>query len=90
MTTSKGLEIGLSFAVYKHNTPYIPVEPIYTEYWNIGDNSIVYNSELGAITKALEYTSEIAKEEVHFNVFIDNQAGILRLKTPLDKPGQNC
>ena len=87
MTTSKGLEIDLSFAVYKHNTPYIPVEPIYTEYWNLGNNSIVYNSELEAITKALEYTSDIAKEEVHFNIFTDNQAGILRLKIPLDKPG---
>src|SRR6201747_1541725 len=90
MTTSKGLEIGLSFAVYKHNTPYIPVEPIYTEYWNLGDNSIVYNSELEAVTKALEYASDIAKEGVHFNIFTDNQAGILRLKTPSDKPGQNC
>src|ERR1700710_1175653 len=90
MTTIKGLEIGLSFAVYKHNTPYIPVEPIYTEYWNIGDNSIVYNSELEAVTRALEYTSDIAKEEIHFNIFSNNQAGILRLKTPSDKPGQNC
>src|ERR1700710_2573116 len=90
MTTSKGLEIGLSFAVYKHNTPYIPVEPIYTEYWNLGDNSIVYNSELEAVTKALEYASDIAKEGVHFNIFTDNQAGILRIKTPSDKPGQNC
>jgi len=89
MTTIKGLEIGLSFAVYKYNTPYILVEPSYTEYWNIGDNSIVYNSELEAITKALEYTSDIAKEGIYFNIFIDNQASILRIKTPLDKPGQN-
>ena len=88
MTTIKGLETGFSFAVYKHNIPYIPVEPSYTEYWNIG-NSIVYNSELEAITKALEYTSDIAKEGVHFNIFTDNQASILRLKIPLDKPGQN-
>src|ERR1700710_716231 len=90
MTTSKGLKIGLSFTVYKYNTPYIPVEPIYTEYWNIGNNSIVYNSELETITKALEYASDIAKEGVHFNIFTDNQAGILRLKIPSDKPGQNC
>src|SRR6201747_1321446 len=90
MTTSKGLEIGLSFTVYKHNTSYIPVKPIYTEYWNMGDNSIVYNSELEAVTRALEHASDIAKEGVHFNIFSDNQAGILRLKTPLDKPGQNC
>src|ERR1700710_229020 len=32
MTISKRLKIGLSFAVYKHNTSYILVEPIYTEY----------------------------------------------------------
>ena len=72
MTTIKGLEIGLSFAVYKHNTPYILVEPSYTKYQNIGDNSIVYNSELEAITKTLEYTNDIAKEGVYFNIFIDN------------------
>ena len=84
MTTIKGLETGFSFAVYKHNIPYIPVEPSYTEYWNIG-NSIVYNSELETVTTALEYASDIAKEGVYFNVFIDNQASILRIKTPLDK-----
>src|SRR6201747_180477 len=90
MTTIKGLETGFSFAIYKHNIPYILVEPSYTEYWNTGDNSIVYNSELEAVTKALEYASDIAKEGVHFNIFTDNQAGILRLKTLSDKPGQNC
>ena len=87
MTTIKGLETGLSFTIYKHNTPYILVEPSYTKYQNIEDNSIVYNSELETITKTLEYTSNIAKEKVYFNIFIDNQASILRLKTPLDKLG---
>src|ERR1700709_1463092 len=90
MTTIKGLETGFSFAVYKHNIPYIPVEPSYIEYWNTGDNSIVYNSELEAVTKALEYASDIAKEGVHFNIFTDNQASILRLNKALDKAGQNC
>ena len=87
--TPEGLGIGLGYAVYKHDTPIIPVEPVYSELWNIGDNSIVYNGELEAVTKALEYACEIAKEGDHFNIFTDNQAGILRLKTPSDNPGQS-
>ncbi len=31
----------------------------------------------------------MAKEGDHFNIFTDNQAGILRLKTPSDRPGQS-
>jgi ribonuclease HI len=86
---ANGLGVGFSFVVYKHNTPYIPLKPIYSEYGNIGDCNIAYNGELEAITKALEYASNIALEGDHFNIFSDNQAGILRLKTPSDKPGQN-
>jgi RNase H len=86
---TKGLDIGLAFTVYKHNIPYIPIVPKYSEFWNIGNSAIVYNGELEAITKALEYASDIAKIGDHFNIFTDNQAGILRLKTPSDKPGQN-
>jgi hypothetical protein len=71
-----GLGIGFGFAVYKHNLNYIPIEPIYREYWNIGNRTIVYNGELEGVTKAIEYASEIAKEGENFNIFIDNQAGI--------------
>jgi hypothetical protein len=68
---------------------HIPLEPIYKEFWNIGSRAIVYNRELKGVTKAIEYASNIAKEGEHFNIFIDNQAGILRLKTLSDKPGQS-
>jgi ribonuclease HI len=85
----EGLGIGLGFAVYNHNIPHIPVQPTHTESWSIGDQAIVYNSEVEAVSQALEYASDIAKEGDHFNVFTDNQAGILRLKTPSDKPGQS-
>ena len=47
-----------------------------------------YSNKCSVVSyKALEYASDIAKEGVHFNIFTDNQAGILRLKIPLDKPG---
>jgi hypothetical protein len=83
------LGIGFGFAIYNHISPSIPLEPSYREYWNIGNRAIVYNGELEAVTKAIEYASEIAKEGEHFDIFIDNQASILRLKTPSDKPGQS-
>ena len=70
--TLQGLGIGLGFAVYNHNIFNILIIPIYIEYWNIGDKSIVYNGELEAVTKALEYSSDIAKEGEYFNVFTDN------------------
>jgi hypothetical protein len=84
-----GLGIGFGFAVYNHISPSIPLEPIYREYWNIRNRAIVYNGELEAVIKAIEYASEIAKEGEHFDIFTDNQASILRLKTPSDKPGQS-
>jgi hypothetical protein len=85
--TEKGLGIGFGFAVYNYIIPSIPLEPIYREFWNIGNRAIIYNGELEGITKAIKYTSEIVKEGEYFNIFIDNQAGILRLKTLLDNPG---
>jgi ribonuclease HI len=87
--TEKGLGIGFGFAVYNHIIPSIPLEPIHREFWNIGNRAIVYNGELEGVTKAIEYASEIAKEGEYFNIFTDNQAGILRLKTPSDNPGQS-
>ena len=75
--------------MYNHRTPFIPLEPIYREYWNIGNRAIVYNRELEGVTKAIEHANKIAKEGEHFNIFTNNQASILRLKTLLDKPGQS-
>jgi ribonuclease HI len=85
--TQEGHGIGLGFTVYNYNRPSIL--PIYSRYSNIGDQAIVYNGELEAVAQALEYASDIALEGDAFNVFTDNQAGLLRLKTPSDKPGQS-
>ena len=85
----KRLGIGFRFAVYDHRTPFIPLEPIYKEYQNIGNRAIVYNKELKGVTKAIKHANKIAKEGEHFNIFTNNQASILRLKTLLDKPRQS-
>jgi len=87
--TEKGIGVGLGLVVYSHETPYIPVVAKYRESQNIGASAIVYNGELEGITRAIEYTSSKAKRGELFNIYIDNQAGLLRLKTPSDKPGQS-
>jgi ribonuclease HI len=87
--TAKGLGIGLGLVAYRHNRLNTLCQPIYSKLENIGDESIVYNGELEAITKALEYASYIAKEGERFNIFTDNQASLLRLKSPSDRPGQS-
>ena len=85
----EGLGVGLSIIVYKHDLPYIPTIPIDSKIWNIGLETIVYDGELEAIAKATEYASNIARDGEQFNIFSDNQAGLLRLNTLLDRPGQS-
>jgi ribonuclease HI len=87
--TQSGKGIGLGFAVFSHSTTYIPTIPIYKEYSNIGNSAIVYNGELEGVTQALEYAISIVKRGDKVIVYSDNQAGLLRLKTPSDSPGQN-
>ena len=87
--TEKGLGIGLGLAVYSHETPYIPVVAKHRESRNIGARAIVYNRELEGVTRAIKYASSIAKRGELFNIFTDNQASLLRLKAPSNKPGQN-
>ncbi|RAL60832.1 hypothetical protein DID88_010157 [Monilinia fructigena] len=55
---------------------------------NIGPNQLVYNGELCGVTKAIEYASSIACSGQKFKIYSDNQAGLYRLKTPSDHPGQ--
>jgi hypothetical protein len=38
----------------------------------------------------MEYAASIAKSGLEFHINMDNQAGIWRLKTPSDNPGQAC
>jgi ribonuclease HI len=87
--TQKGIGIGLGLVAYSHETPYIPVIAKYRESQNIGASAIVYNGELEGVTRAIEYASSKAKRGELYNIYTDNQAGLLRLKTPSDKPGQS-
>jgi hypothetical protein len=61
-----------------------------TNYWNIGPQQLVYNGELDGVTTAIEYASSIAAFGDHFDIYPDNQAGLYRLNTPSDHPGQAC
>lgn len=55
---------------------------------NIGKGNLVYNGELEGATLAAEIAADQAEAGLHFHIFSDNQAGLWRLKTPSDKPGQ--
>lgn len=87
--TPEGSGIGLSLAIYEHDSQLIPVNPTFSNYWNIGERVIVYNGELEAIAKAVEHASYRAEFGQTFNIFSDNQAALLRVKTPSDNPGQS-
>jgi len=38
----------------------------------------VYNGELEGTTRAVEEAARISKKGLHFHIFSDNQAGLLR------------
>lgn len=57
---------------------------------NIGDGQLVYNGELEGATQAVEYAERAAKSGLKFHVYSDNQAGLWRLLSPSDNPGQEC
>lgn len=81
---STGIGVGLAIT-----SP--PSEWIHREIQvNIGPDNLVYNGELEGTTRAIEQAAKIAKKGLHFHIFSDNQAGLLRLKTPSDDPGQEC
>lgn len=77
--------VGAGFTVFENT----PINPIHSESWNIGDQQIVYNGELDAITRATKYASSIATRGDHFDIYTDNQAGIHRLAKISDDPGQS-
>ena len=64
----KEIGVGSSFVIYEN----IPEIPIFTDQWNLGDQQLVYNGELDAITTAVEYASKIATLGDHFNIYSDN------------------
>ena len=80
--------IGVGLAAFKHRTG-IP-QKVYQSMTNLGDTQLVYNGELEGATLAIEYASQVAQPGQHFHIYSDNQAGLYRLKTPSDYPGQSC
>lgn len=42
------------------------------------------------LNRAVEFTSRVAKPGQAYHIYSDNQAGLYRLKTPSDNPGQAC
>ncbi|EDN96572.1 hypothetical protein SS1G_01498 [Sclerotinia sclerotiorum 1980 UF-70] len=84
-STLEGIGIGIGIAVILPNGRISHQETI-----NIGVNQLVYNGELLGVTKAIEYANSIAQPGNKFKIYSDNQAGLFRLKTPSDLPGQSC
>lgn len=82
----QSLGIGIGIAVLAPPSERIRA----TKGINIGPNTIVYNGELEGATKAAEMAAGLAQKGAHFHVYSDNQAGLWRLKTPSDNPGQAC
>lgn len=83
-TTKESQGIGIGLAVL--NPPAQHTHKIIKK--NIGKGNLVYDGELEGATMGAEYAAKIAKPGLHFHVFSDNQAGLWRLKTPSDNPGQ--
>jgi ribonuclease HI len=77
--------IGVGFLVCRNGTTQI-----LDKMFNIGPSQLVYNGELQGIIKAVEYASFMARKGQEFRIFSDNQAGLHRLNTPSDNPGQSC
>ncbi|KAJ8063237.1 hypothetical protein OCU04_008470 [Sclerotinia nivalis] len=84
-STLNGIGIGIGIAVILSNGQVSHQETI-----NIGVNQLVYNGELLGVTRAIEYASSIAQPGEKFKIYLDNQAGLYRLKIPSDAPGQIC
>ncbi|APA14489.1 hypothetical protein SS1G_06411 [Sclerotinia sclerotiorum 1980 UF-70] len=84
-STLEGIGVGIGIVVILPNG-----RNSYQETINIGVNQLVYNGELLGVTKAIEYANSIAQPGNKFKIYSDNQAGLFRLKTPSDSPGQSC
>ncbi|EDO04154.1 hypothetical protein SS1G_06637 [Sclerotinia sclerotiorum 1980 UF-70] len=84
-STLEGIGVGIGIVVILPNGRISHQEII-----NIGVNQLVYNGELLGVTKAIEYANSIAQPGNKFKIYSDNQAGLFRLKTPSDLPGQSC
>jgi ribonuclease HI len=83
--TKESVGVGIGIIV---KTP--PSPSTHYEKKNIGTEQLVYNGELEGATMAVEYAARKARLGLNFHIFSDNQAGLWRLKTPSDNPGQDC
>jgi len=83
---SKGVGVGLAVLNYSQDIPKV----VYQDTFNLGDSQLVYNGELEGTTQAVEYASRVARPGQNYYIYSDNQAGLYRLKTPSDNPGQAC
>jgi ribonuclease HI len=77
--------VGVGLVVLDHSQ-----EIVYQETLNLGDSQLVYNGELEGTTRAVEFASRAAKPGQTYYIYSDNQAGLYRLKTLSDNPGQAC
>lgn len=57
---------------------------------NLSKDRLVYNKELQGVAQAIKYANYIANPGQHFKIYSDNQAGLYKLRTPSDNPGQAC
>ena len=81
--SSIGVRVGLVVLDLSHKI-------VYQEALNLGDSQLVYNGELEGTTRAVEFASRAAEQGQTYYIYSDNQAGLHRLKTPLNNPGQAC
>ena len=80
-----GIGVGLAGLQYNQESPIVT----YQSTTSLGKSQLVYNGELEGITQAVEYASRIARPGLRVQVFSDNKASLLRLRTPSDLPGQS-
>ena len=88
VSNGKGIGIGLIAKSFSENGTNS--RTTHETTLNIGPGQLVYNGELEGVTLAIEHASRIAIAGQSFHVYSDNQAGLYRLRTPSDKPGQDC
>ncbi len=77
--------VGVGLIVLDHSQ-----EIVYQETLNLGNSQLVYNRELKGTTRAVEFANRVATPGQTYYIYSDNQAGLYRLKTPSDNPGQAC
>ena len=86
-TDSYGYKTGIGVGIAFYNSSLQLLDQSTT---NIGSHQIVYNGELEGVTRAIEIASQRAKPGETYKIYTDNQAGLHRLATVSDNPGQAC